>query len=179
MKVYLISDTHFNHANIATYCDRPANFTEIIIRNWKQIVKPDDVIIHLGDVFIGKSEGWTAIHPELPGKKILVRGNHDQRSVTWYMANGFDACLDAMVFRGCWLTHKPSEELPAGCQINVHGHLHNIWHGFKFDGGNEVLMSPRSPWHRLFAVEYTDYMPIEFDKFVNHPDKYLARGRVR
>jgi calcineurin-like phosphoesterase family protein len=33
MKVYLISDTHFNHANIATYCDRPADFTDIIIRN--------------------------------------------------------------------------------------------------------------------------------------------------
>jgi hypothetical protein len=32
------------------------------------------------------------------------------------------------------------------------------------------------PWQRLFAVEYTDYRPVEFDKFIHRPDKYQARG---
>ena len=57
MKYYLISDTHFNHANIATYCDRPADFTDKLIRNWNNTVKPEDSVIHLGDVFIGRPEG--------------------------------------------------------------------------------------------------------------------------
>jgi calcineurin-like phosphoesterase family protein len=34
MNVYLISDTHFNHDAIATYCDRPADFTERILHNY-------------------------------------------------------------------------------------------------------------------------------------------------
>ena len=71
-KVYLISDTHFNHAKIATYCDRPENFTETLIRNWVATVKHDDTVIHLGDVFIGKTSGWFAIYPLLTGRKILV-----------------------------------------------------------------------------------------------------------
>ena len=36
MKFYLISDTHFNHAKLETYCQRPANFTELLIKNWRR-----------------------------------------------------------------------------------------------------------------------------------------------
>lgn len=182
MKVYLISDTHFNHANIATYCDRPENFTEIIIKRWREVVKNDDMVIHLGDVFIGKTEGWDAIYPELTGHKTLIRGNHDdKRSPTWWLTHGFESVNDAMVFRRCWLTHKPAESLPPGCTLNIHGHLHNTWDGFNAD----ALVGPdaeflkthlKHGWQRLFAVEYTDYRPVEFDKFVAQPDKYQSRG---
>ena len=178
MNVYLIADTHFNHTNIATYCDRPANFTEILIRNWRQIVQPTDTVIHLGDVFIGKPEGWDAIYPQLTGTKILIRGNHDdKRSPTWWMEHGFAACMDAMVFRRCWLTHKPADSLPPGCMLNIHGHLHNIWHGFH-PGDTDVCgrRELKRKWQRLFAVEYTNYRPINFEKFVSQPDKFLARG---
>src|SRR5579859_3947400 len=34
----------------------------------------------------------------------------------------------------------------------------------------------KHPWQRLFAVEYTDYRPVEFNKFIAHPEKYQARG---
>jgi calcineurin-like phosphoesterase family protein len=183
MDVYLISDTHFNHANIATYCDRPKDFTERIIRSWRQIVKPEDCVIHLGDVFIGRAEGWREIFPLLTGRKILIRGNHDrQRSPTWWMENGFDACVDAMVFRNVWLTHEPATSRAAGCDLNAHGHLHNIWHGFHPDDDelSEAWMRTRrqlkNPWQRLFAIEYTNYSPVEFNKFISHPDKFQSRG---
>ena len=77
MKTFLISDTHFNHTKIETYCDRPSDFTDRIVHNWRQVVQPSDLVIHVGDVFIGKREGWEAIYPTLPGRKILIRGNHD------------------------------------------------------------------------------------------------------
>ena len=77
MKTYVISDTHLNHDKIKTYCDRPENFTERIVRNWQQTIKAEDLVIHVGDVFISKSVGWDAIWPILPGRKILIRGNHD------------------------------------------------------------------------------------------------------
>lgn len=198
MKVYLISDTHFNPAKIATYCDRPENFTEILIRNWRNTINPMDMVIHIGDVFIGGVEEWREIYPKLPGKKMLIRGNHDdQRSLTWWMSNGFDAACDAMIFRSTWITHRPADQLPPGCQINIHGHLHNIWDGF-YNGDicdriggclkradpslscncDEDRKKLKNPWQRLFAVEYTNYHPIEFDKFLNHPDRYQARGKI-
>src|SRR5580704_6260614 len=121
MNIYLISDTHFNHENIVTYCDRPKNFTEIIIKRWNEIVKPEDMIIHLGDVQIGKKSD--NIISALPGRKILIRGNHDrQLSNTRWMQAGFDFACDGMIFRKCLLTHEPSEKLPEGADLNIHGH---------------------------------------------------------
>lgn len=178
MRTLIISDTHFNHTKIATYCDRPENFTELLVKRCRERVKLDDLVIHLGDVFIGKPEGWDAIYPELPGRKVLVRGNHDRnRSLAWWMSHGFDFACDSMMYRGQWLTHEPANALPDGCTYNIHGHLHNIWHGFHpNDPKAEQPTSLYHPWQRLFAVEYTNYCPIEFDEFVAHPDKYLARG---
>lgn len=187
MNVYLIADTHFNHNNINTYCQRPDNFTELLIRNWIQIVRPEDTIIHLGDVFLDKAEGWKVIWPQLVGNKILIRGNHDRKhSCTWWMENGFQFACDGLVFRNQWLTHEPATSRASGCELNIHGHLHNIWDGFHPNGSldsNEdewmrLKKQLKNPWQRLFAIEYTNYMPVEFDKFVFHPDRYQARGRV-
>lgn len=179
MKFFLVSDTHFNHQNIATYCQRPSNFTEVLIKNWNLRVKPEDTVIHLGDVAIGKKSEW--IMPSLPGRKILIRGNHDRsQSVSWWADKGFDFACDSLLFRGVWLTHEPAQSLPEGATLNIHGHLHNIWTGFAKNAGAECAATAegrlRNPWQRLFAVEYTNYCPIEFDEFVSKPDKYQARG---
>lgn len=181
MNVYLISDTHFKHEKMKTYCDRPSDFTEKITKNWNQIVRPEDEVIHLGDVAIGKYEDCSTILRDLPGHKVLVRGNHDrQRSCTWWMERGFDFACDGLLFRNWWLSHEPANSRPGGCGGNIHGHLHNIWHGFHPHHGEEdpayCQKSLKFPWQRLFALEYTNYMPIEFDKFVSHPDKYQARN---
>lgn len=185
MNVYLISDTHFNHANISTYCQRPENFSEIILRNLRNTLVQEDTLIHLGDVYIGARPPYLG---DWPGRKILVRGNHDrQHSCTWWMEHGFDFACDGLRFRNCWLTHEPDTSRAGGCDLNVHGHLHNIWHGFhKWSEGHQerdkdiISEEPtarlRHDWQRLFAVEYTNYMPVEFDKFISHPDRWQARG---
>jgi calcineurin-like phosphoesterase family protein len=184
MKVYIASDWHLNHTNIATYCDRPANFTDLIMKRHNDIVKPEDLLINLGDVCIGKKGEVTELIKSMNGRKILIRGNHDRQwSCTRWMSAGFDFACDSMIFRNCWLTHEPADKLPTGTSLNLHGHLHNIWHGFHpdetWEHGYETANSRtalKNPWQRLFAIEYTDYRPVEFDKFVMHPDKYQARG---
>lgn len=183
MKVYLISDTHLNHNKIETYCDRPHDFTDLIVHNWQVTVQPNDLVIHVGDVFIDKPEGWKKIFPTLPGRKILIRGNHDwHHNCKWWMENGFDFACDGMSFRHVWLTHKPASYLPSGCDLNIHGHLHNIWHGFhKGEPDTEKITRAgrlRNSWQRLFSVEYTDYKPVEFEHFISNPDRYQARGPV-
>ena len=156
MKVWLITDTHFNHDNIKTYCKRPDDFTERIIRNWQRLVKPEDCVIHLGDVAIGNRRAVDSILTKLPGRKALIRGNHDsQHSNTWWMKHGFDFACDSMVFRNVWLTHAPwLEPLPAGTVINVHGHIHTR------------AFTEKKPWNKLLILEH-HYSPVEFNKFVN------------
>ena len=187
-KVYLVSDMHLNHAKIKTWCQRPDDFTEQIDRNVMKILKPGDTLLNLGDMGIGKPElfmdtvrKWKAYGI----RHVLVRGNHDQKSPLWYMDNGFDFCCDMMQFRGCLLTHKPwLGELPEGTHVNLHGHLHNVWDGFlptdPEKEQEEFVVAAKTgrllkPFHRLFAVEYTGYAPVEFDRFVAKPDKYQAR----
>lgn len=188
MKTYLISDCHLNHAKIKTWCQRPDDFTERIDHNVMHTLKPGDLLLNLGDMGIGEPELYMKTVRKWKDygiRHVLVRGNHDQKSPQWYMDNGFDFCCDAMIYRGAWLTHKPwLGELPEGTHVNVHGHLHNVWNGFLptdpekeqeefvFAAKNGKLLRT---FHRLFAVEYTNYFPVEFDKFIAKPDKYQAR----
>lgn len=180
MNTFLISDTHLNHGNIETYCQRPENFTQLIRKRWNERIKPEDMVIHLGDVGIGDYREFNI--RGLNGRKILVRGNHDRsHSCNWWMTlGGFDFACDSMIFRDCWLTHEPAERLVPHTKLNLHGHLHNLWSGFAPNNGELALLAAkgrlRHSWQRLFAVEYTNYYPIPFDKFVNKPDKYNARG---
>ena len=150
-----------------------------LFARWKEVVNPEDLIIHLGDVYIGPKNCIAAVMDGLPGRKALILGNHDRNhSPTWWMEHGFDFACQGMKFRNCWLTHEPSTSLADGCELNIHGHLHNIWHGFHPDNGTVKVVHTklRNPWQRLFSVEYTDYRPVEFDKFVSHPDKFQSRG---
>ena len=99
MRIFVIADTHFGHKALADkYLSRPADFAKKIIINWKRTIKSDDMIIHLGDVTVGTSTDWSFIIPDLPGRKILVLGNHDKKSESWYMANGFDFCCSAFTW---------------------------------------------------------------------------------
>lgn len=157
----------------------------MIIKRWNQRVSWEDTVIHLGDVAIGPRSMVENQIRSLAGRKILIRGNHDRNSSNgWWMDHGFDFSCDAMMFRNWWLTHEPAQKLPwsegESCQGNIHGHLHNIWHGFAPNAGAEEKATKEgrlcNSWQRLFAVEYSDYYPIEFDHFVSHPDKYQARG---
>jgi calcineurin-like phosphoesterase family protein len=79
---WFTSDTHFGHANIISFCDRPfADFEEMdeaLIANWNSVVGDDDVVYHMGDVAMGKWDRWEGIFNRLNGYKILVVGNHDR-----------------------------------------------------------------------------------------------------
>ena len=80
MSIYFIADTHFNHANIIKYCARPfscvESMNEILIKNWNNTIKSNDLVYHLGDVGLGD---LTNILNRLHGKKKLIVGNHDKR----------------------------------------------------------------------------------------------------
>ena len=128
-RTWLISDTHFFHANIGLYCSRPDGWQDLIIERWNQWILPDDVVLHLGDLALGKKEHAEALIPLLNGKLYLMRGNHDRRSIAFYHGLGITLIKDPyrmetdtglkLVF-----SHRPIVPLPPGL-LNLHGHIHN------------------------------------------------------
>jgi len=165
--IWVISDTHFNHQNIIQYCGRPfANpdlMNEFMVDKWNSVVKPQDKVYHLGDVYMGggySKEDTTRLLSSLNGKKRLILGNHD---------NGKDQILQRCFEKidmwrmftefGLLLTHVPVHEsaLVKGSRsgqdrslVNVHGHIHDN-------------PSPEGPY-RCVCVEHIDYTPINIEE---------------
>lgn len=84
MNVYAISDLHLSATS-----DKPMDifggawdkYWEIIQNNWKEIVKDEDIVLIAGDISwaMSLSDAIPDIEAigKLPGKKIIIRGNHD------------------------------------------------------------------------------------------------------
>ena len=85
MSIWFTSDTHFGHANIIRYCDRPytspSEMDEALIKNWNQVVSPNDNIYHLGDFTLGGEEQAFAYFSRLNGKISVIPGGHDKKWV--------------------------------------------------------------------------------------------------
>ena len=132
MNYWITTDTHFGHSNLIQYSGRPENFEELIFERHAEVVKPDDVLIHLGDICIGNDAEWhKRFYFEVSGWKWwLVKGNHDKKSNTWYMNHGWDFVCETMSLNiygfNVLFSHKPQKD--TGYDINIHGHFHNSDH---------------------------------------------------
>jgi calcineurin-like phosphoesterase family protein len=81
--VWFTSDTHFGHANVIRYSNRPWSMVnemnDGIIERWNSRIKPGDTVYHLGDFCLTKRvdviDEWLG---RLNGEIRLIRGNHDQ-----------------------------------------------------------------------------------------------------
>lgn len=145
-RIFLIADTHFGHQKI-----RSPEIEKLIIKNWKEVVASQDYIIHLGD-FTFKSFDINT----LPGVKVLVRGNHDKKSIGHYM-NSWDFCCDSFEWNRILFTHRPRTINTKYHDYNIFGHCHTLLPKLIF----------KSKRHRLFSLEFEDYRPIELDAFLS------------
>jgi calcineurin-like phosphoesterase family protein len=110
------SDTHYSHANIITYCERPftdpvaggeedrlvtpniEKMNEALIERWNDTVADDDEIIVVGDLAMGSTRHSIPLTERLRGRRFLVPGNHDKchgmykssaKARRWYEAAGW------------------------------------------------------------------------------------------
>jgi calcineurin-like phosphoesterase family protein len=160
MRLFVISDTHFGHKVLASeYLSRPVDFTEKIIKNWFRLVEPDDLIIHLGDVALGGPTIWEETILYLPGRKILVTGNHDKKNLTWYMTNGFEFCCSSFSwdYFGLKILFSHEPQMTGSFDLNIHGHLHLNRH-------RDIETDSR---HMLISLEATGYQPLLLETVVN------------
>jgi len=97
---WFISDIHFGHANAIVHTNRPFKdideMKETIISNWNKVVKPKDLCIFVGDIFFYHSKNqMVETMGRMNGRKVLVRGNHDQKP-RQMMNAGFEICVEEM-----------------------------------------------------------------------------------
>ena len=133
---YFIADTHFGHAKIIDFCNRPfANVEEMdntLIQNWNSVVRPGDDIYILGDFAFLDANKVHVIVARLNGRKHLIRGNHD-RFIKHYAkhADDFvwikDYAEVEINGRRFVLFHYPITEWAGYYRNAIHcyGHVHN------------------------------------------------------
>ncbi len=155
MASFFIADTHFSDDSIRRYENRPFDSTEEmderIVKNWNLTVKKDDTVFLVGDV------GNEKMLPELNGKKILVRGNHDRLSEEEYKKLGVLAVYDyPIVYENFWMvSHEPMYVNRNAPYANIFGHIHS--------NPEYRTVSPRS---FCVSVERTEYKPVSFEEIV-------------
>ena len=147
--LFATSDTHFNHVNIIKYCGRPFTPDEegaekckaFLIERYRETVGENDIVIFLGDLAMGGAmrirDEMPALVHALPGRKIMIRGNHDGLEPGFYRKLGFSLVLDWLILGGMFFCH---------------GHIHDKepFHG---DGITRINVS----------VDYRacDYRPVK------------------
>lgn len=126
------SDTHFHHANIIDFCNRPfgsvAEMDAAMIERWNQPVKAADQIFFLGDFGFGGAAAETVSF--LNGEKHLVIGNHDEKQSRRLLTAGWASISHIRVVK--WeglrivLCHYPLESWPGMHRgwYHFHGHSH-------------------------------------------------------
>ncbi len=160
--IHISADFHLSHNNIIKYCNRPfssvGEMNQTIIKNINDVVKPDDVLYHLGDFTM--TDNYAIISEfakEIRCKKVFILGNHDKRKnldklkedgiiEAWYDTYG-------LMYKNCyiWLSHYAHRTWDQSHRGSWHlyGHTHNKMpsYGLSFDAG----------------VDSNNYKPYSFD----------------
>lgn len=157
-KIWITSDTHFNHVNIINYCARPFKDVEemnnTVIDRWNGLVGKDDIVWHLGDFAMGGAKEMGELRAQLNGKIYLIRGNHDVKPDNWYRERGFDKVYDrpVIVDKDVILSHVPLDT-NYGHMINFYGHVHNSLEYETITGAGACV-----------CMERWEYEPLQFDR---------------
>ncbi len=115
MSIYAIGDLHLSFANpkpMDIFGENWTNHEEKIKSDWKDKVKEDDTVIVLGDFSWAMElesmyEDFTYLS-SLPGKKILLKGNHDY---WWTSLKKLNKYLDENNFKNIEFMQNNSFEI--------------------------------------------------------------------
>lgn len=159
--VYLVSDLHIGHKNIMGFAGKYRHgetYVEnihSIVKMWNQVVTKYDKVFVLGDVCF-KHE-YLDVLDELNGRKVLIRGNHDDSFTTrdWLMY--FEEVEAFVKYKGYWLSHAPIHPAELRGKKNIHGHVHQ----------NSILVPFTNECDERYinvCIENTGGAPVNFQR---------------
>lgn len=176
---WFTSDTHFGHRMLVEKRHRPYSsveeMDEDLIDRWNEVVKPGDVVWHLGDFGMGRVADYLPIVHQLNGHIQLVTGNHDRpwpgnrdswrHQGAWFRA-GFESVQAFARVRvqgvRVLMSHFPYEgdhtddERASAYRLRdtgewlLHGHVHDAW----AQRGRQINV----------GVDVRDFRPVHLDE---------------
>lgn len=130
--IYFGADWHLYHKNILNLCERPFDNIESMklefLAEWRAKITDEDTVFLLGDISFSNKAIDDMV--DLPGNKILIKGNHDPSK----FSSNRDLWNEALPYLEIKnesyklvLMHFPIEAwngMEYGA-IHLHGHTHN------------------------------------------------------
>lgn len=162
MTVYFTSDTHYGHHRVIEYSKRPFTsieaMNEAMVDRWNAVVKPGDLVYHLGDFALCNVEQAVAIARRLRGQKYLIFGNHDKR------------LRKDLTFIGAWIWAKDLTQIQVGDQkITLCHYAMRTWasshHGAWQLYGHSHGSLPENPRAKStdVGVDCWSYAPVSYE----------------
>ncbi len=174
MTTFFTADTHFGHAKLLR--TRPAFTTieehdAVLLDRWNALVRPDDIVWHLGDVVHGPSrERCAEIFARLNGRKRLVAGNHDTNRVLDLPWDGPVVESERLTVRDgagrehrLFLAHYPHRAWPG------------VWRGVRHLFGHTHASLPGTTLSCDVGVDAWNFSPASLEQVIARQDATAER----
>ena len=180
-RVFIFADSHFNHDKIRKYCNRPFKNIDLmnktLIKNWNSLINEKDLVIILGDFILdyGGSKSVKDILKQLnKSTRILVKGNHDRKTYSYYRDNGIDFVCERFEWKYAGkkilFIHDPNKVRKTEYKyydLVIHGHTHQ---------NDFTKYNSRSKIHFInMSCDKTNYRPV----FLNSITSKFFKKNIR
>lgn len=184
---FFTSDTHFNHANIIRFCNRPfkdvEQMNDVMIANWNSVIGKDDTVFHLGDFCLGGAAEWTKILDRLNGKIYLIMGNHDLKNIRQGFISRFEhVAMQIRIEIGkkrIYLCHYPFLCFEGSYKDDVwqlFGHVHTRRSNSGIDAGRLQYLYPTQ---YDVGVDNNNFTPVSFGQVKRIIDKQVEQSKEK
>lgn len=179
--IWVISDLHYNHANILNFLDYNGNKTrdfetveqmnEFLLDKWNSVVKKGDIVYTLGDTFFGSKDTFKSDWTKFNGSKRLIVGNHDdisflssggffKKTLFWRMFTEHGLIFHHVPLHPSSLFRGKNSDTP---MFQVHGHTH-------------TMGSPKIGPYTSVCVEMRNYTPVNIEDLALEAKNYYENN---
>lgn len=163
MKIYLTTDTHFEHKKLVEHNYRPDGFENMILDGFKK-ARYFSTLIHLGDISWKNHAFWADEICNCFTDRILTIGNHDKKNISWYFNNGWFATKTFtwnIYGERILFSHRP-QPYDGKYTMNIHGHFHDMEHR----KNEPEMLAIKNDKQVCLALENNDYQLFDLQKVV-------------
>lgn len=173
-EIFFTSDTHFGHGK--SFLFEPRGFSsveemnEAIIENWNKVVKPTDIVYHLGDTMLSDNTCGLECFKRLNGQIFLIYGNHDTDArknllfteLSGKMLGGWYAWVIKYGKLSIYMSHYPTitsnfdQKHFSQHVIAVHGHTHQ----------RTNWLDPKNPFLYHVGLDSHNNTPVHIDEVI-------------
>lgn len=183
--IYYIGDMHLGHKNVIEYDGRPFESVEkmdaVLIENWNRVVKDIDDVYIIGDFVYRSSHEASYYLKQLKGRKHLIIGNHDLKTIEDKYACACFESMERMGYikdenRDIVMCHYPIAEWNGkqrnkNAAYHVYSHIHN-----RNDVVYDFMRQQKGALNAGCMIN--NYMPVTLSQLIENNQEYIRKTKV-